>query len=160
MSKSHLAQFNPDEIKIDDWLEIFILHCTLHDIDATKTKPLLLTHLQPLVYSTLKSLNQPTALTDASITADTLTKQLQKQYEVKPNKQVARHRYSSAHQAPGETIKAFALRLRNLAIDCAFGAQLDERLREQFAIGVSERSIKERCFTETNLDTYDREALL
>ena len=148
--------FNPSNHNIVDWVELFQLYVELHDIGAAKTKNLLLTHVQHEVFATLKNLVAPAKITEAAITTAKLTQLLEKHYRVVTNKHVARQAFARLVQGPAESVTQFSLRLRKGALECDFGAQFDERLRDQILIGIADVQFKEKIYTDATLDTFDK----
>jgi hypothetical protein len=156
MLQERLEPFNPSNHNIVDWVELFQLYVELHDIGAAKTKNLLLTHVQHEVFATLKNLVAPEKITEAAITTAKLTQLLEKHYRVVTNKHVARQAFARLVQGPAESVTQFSLRLRKGALECDFGAQFDERLRDQILIGIADVQFKEKIYTDATLDTFDK----
>lgn len=61
---------------------------------------------------------------------------------------VARKAFYRATQAADEQISAWAARLRLLAVERGFGAELDVVLRDTFVIGLASQQIQDRVFEE------------
>ena len=60
----------------------------------------------------------------------------------RPTVSVARFRFHTRTQQPGETAAAFVSELRRLSEDCSFGEFLDEMLRDRLACGVANSAIQ------------------
>ncbi|KAK7574018.1 hypothetical protein V9T40_011209 [Parthenolecanium corni] len=59
-----------------------------------------------------------------------------------------RIRFGECKQKPEQSVAQFVNDLRSAAINCAFGATLDERLRDQFLIGLQNPAMLEEIFTQ------------
>jgi transposase InsO family protein len=158
MPKLAIDHFNPKVHSIEDWLEQFELHVDIGVIDAAKVKPMLLTHVVPEVYTLLKTINAPTELKDAKITAKSLAAQLLTQYQVITNPYAALDEFHHIRQGPTEDLTSYINSLRSTALNCKFGAGLDARLREQFVIGMADVEMKIKIFEDAALDTFEKMA--
>lgn len=76
-----------------------------------------------------------------------------------------RIRFGECKQKPEQSVAQFVNDLRSAAINCAFGATLDERLRDQFLIGLQNPAMLEEIFTQhpgekLNLQMWSTQLLL
>ena len=82
-----LPTFDPQAISLSTWTDFLNQHIILNDTPVTKKKATVITHLTPMVYETVKATLHPLSPTDAAVTYDELIKTLEKQFQVKKNKQ-------------------------------------------------------------------------
>jgi hypothetical protein len=153
---NQLTTFTPTSMNVIHWLEQFDLVVELHEVEAKKIKGLLLTHLAPEVYATMRNIFMPLAITDASITIKMLKDRLKAQYKVITDTRAARQKFQEVRQEPTENVNNFAVRLREAARDCDFRNNLDDRLCDQLVIGMSDMGIKEKVLSEPASATFDK----
>ena len=77
---------------------------------------------------------------------------LTEHYDPKPLIIVERFHFHKRDQAPGETIAEYVAELRRLAAKCAFGAYLDEALRDRLVCGLQNEQIQRGLLSEADLD--------
>ena len=53
-------------------------------------------------------------------------------------------RFQSIGQQEGQSVDEYLAELRNYSIDCGFGDQLDNRLKDQFVVGLRSDQIKKK----------------
>ena len=149
-----LPTFDPESISFNTWLDFLQQHFILEDTPADKKKATIITHLTPMVYETIKASLHPQHPTDATVTYDILKTTLEEHFLVKKNRQVARHDFALLRQTEGEHAKDFSQRLRHAAMDCDFKATLDERLRDQYIVGLRDIRLKEKVWEDNTLLTF------
>ena len=142
MASDKLPSFDPQHHNITDWLEQFDLQMEVRAVDRALLKSNLLASLSMNVYATLKSLVAPDSISDGKFDLAAIKTKLTEHFGIKVNVHVARHQFSKLHQHPSEAVVAFSLRMRQSAPDCEFGAQFDERCRDQFIIGLRDDKLE------------------
>ena len=100
-------------------------------------------------YALLESLLAPTNPREKSY--DDLTQVLKAHYEPKPVVIAERYHFYRRCQASGESVAAFVAKLRKLAINCQFGAFLDEALRDRLVCGLRSEQTQKRLLAEPEL---------
>jgi len=105
------------------------------DRKKAKRRTLLLANVGKETHAKLKDVFRPEALTTK--TYDQLLTALKTMYKRKVNLLVERKSFMLRYRKEGETLHEFARELRRLSADCQFGDKLDERLRDQFVIGIN-----------------------
>lgn len=119
-----------------------------------KKKAFLLTSLGVVALSYVKILNLPKALTDKSITYDSLIDQLRSHFGKNGPVLAARHEFIAIRQKEAQSVEKFAAALRLEAVNCQFGGYMDVRLREQFASGLRSDFIRKRLM-KNEISFYD-----
>ena len=71
----------------------------------------------------------------------------------------ARHCFRQLTQAPGETIRQFATRLRRAARDCGYGADTDNQIRDEILCKCTSTYIKRKLLEEGQGLNLDRPTL-
>ena len=71
---------------------------------------------------------------------------LRAHYGKKTTKSFSRAKFHEARQEDAESIDEFSVRLRRLAIDFKFEANLEDRLRDQLIVGVRNESLRKKLF--------------
>ena len=70
------------------------------------------------------------------VTYDALIEDLDKAQGRKVSKMASRVRFGTVSQHEGQSIDEFIAELRHASMDCGFGDQFDNRLEDQFVIGL------------------------
>ena len=123
---------------------------TVNSIEEDDQKvPLMLTHLGPGAYDTLRNLLAPAKL--AEQTYKKLVETLNDHYAPKPLVIAERFRFYKRDMGEQESITAYMAELRRLASTCDFGAFLEEALRDRLVCGLANESIQKRLLTEAKL---------
>ena len=115
------------------------------DRKKAKRRTLLLANVGKETHAKLKDVFRPEALTTK--TYDQLLTALKTMYKRKVNLLVERKSFMLRYRKEGETLHEFARELRRLSTDCQFGDRLDERLRDQFVIGINQLKWQEELMS-------------
>ena len=139
---------------IDTYIQRLNQFFAVNEIGDTKKAPALLSLVGPKVFKLLKNALQPE--TPESRTYAQLTTALKEHYSPKPNKTAERFRFQSRKQASGESSQDFlASSLKNLSINCEFGADLNTRLLDGFVHGLNNPHIQKKLLSKSDL-TLDK----
>ena len=115
------------------------------DRKKAKRRTLLLANVGKETHAKLKDVFRPEALTTK--TYDQLLTALKTMYKRKVNLLVERKSFMLRYRKEGETLHEFARELRRLSADCQFSDKLDERLRDQFVIGINHSKWQEELMS-------------
>ena len=118
--------------------------------DAAMKRAALLTLICNAGFCMLTDLHFPTKLID--VTYDALIKDLDKVYGKKVSKMASRVRFGTVFQHEGQDIDEFIAELRHASMDCGFGDQLDNRLKDQFVIGLRSDHINKKLLEDEDID--------
>ena len=123
--------------------------------DADKKVAVFLTVIGPKAYGVLRSLAAPDK--PNTKTYAVLVELLSGHYNPKPLVIVERFRFMKRYQIEGEGIQTYNAELKRLSTHCNFGTTLNERLRDQFIVGLHERNkpIQRHLLGQADL-TYKR----
>ena len=86
---------------------------------------------------------------------DALIEDLDKAYGKKISKMACRVRFGTVSQHEGQDIDEFIAELRHASMDCDFSDQLDNRLKDQFVIGLRSNHIKKKLLEDEDRDLAD-----
>ena len=133
--------FDPVQEKWEYYIQRFETELALHNLlsgDATAEarKNLLLSKVGPEAFRILVDHHRPEAVTTK--TYQLLKNTLQRHYQAGICILAERVTFASRYRREGETVSQFLIALRAIAGNCGFGPSLDERLRDQLAIGVND----------------------
>ena len=120
-----------------------------NDVPEAKQAAALLSAIGSKPYSTLKNLLAPDLPSSKSFEA--LKNTLKSHYDPKPSVIGQRFKFHRRKQNPSESIADFSTALRRIAIDCNFGASLEDSLRDQFVSGLLGEAMHKRLLTEDKL---------
>ena len=84
-----------------------------------------------------------------------LIEDLDKAYGKKVSKMASQVRFGTVCQHEGQDIDEFIAELRHASMDCGFGDQLDNRLKDQFVIGLRSDHIKKKLLEDEDRDLAD-----
>ncbi|KAI5636593.1 hypothetical protein NE865_10709 [Phthorimaea operculella] len=125
---------------------------------GAKRRAILLSSLSESTYRLVRDLAQPVEV-GAELYAN-IIKLLDSHFKVKKCGFAERHKFHSAVQEPGESLKQWAVRVRHLAMDCEFSSTArSEVLRDRFVLGMAAGHARERVFTESLKDLTLEKAL-
>ena len=119
--------------------------------DDVKKKALLLTSLGSSMWNLLWDLCSPDDPTDDDISYDDICAVLSAHFVPDKIEIAERFRFYQRKQQPGESVATFIAALRNLSKDCAFGAFLQQALRDAFVIGLLNPKIQTALLADKNL---------
>ena len=150
-----IEAYNP---KSDEWstykgrLEFYL---QINKItDAAMKRAALLTLIGNDGFRMLTDLHFPTKLID--VTYYTLIEDLDKAYGKNVSKMASRLRFGTVSQHEGQSIDEFIAELRHATMDSGFGDQLENRLKDQFLIGLrSDHIIKKKLLEDKDKDLAD-----
>ena len=134
-------RFDPVQEKWEYYIQRFETELALHNLlsgDATAEarKNLLLSKVGPEAFRILVDHHRPEAVTTK--TYQLLKNTLQRHYQAGICILAERVTFASRYRREGETVSQFLIALRAIAGNCGFGPSLDERLRDQLAIGIND----------------------
>ncbi len=134
---------------INNYLERLELYFIANDIPAVKKSAVLLSVVGPTVYKTVKSLSEPSPVSEQSYKE--LCDMLISHYGPKRLVIAERFRFYKRNQKDGETVAQYAVELQTLAGLCKFGAFLDDALRDRLVCGISSQYIQKHLLTKDGL---------
>ena len=100
-------------------------------------------------YGVLRNLLAPANPKDK--TFEEITTALQAHFEPKTLVIAERFHFHRRNQAPEESVNDYVAELRRLATNCAFGAYLEEALRDRLVCGLRNESVQKRLLAEADL---------
>lgn len=118
-----------------------------------KKRAALLTLIGNTAYRMLADLHAPNEL--STITYDTLIGDLDKSYGKKVSKMASRLRFGALHQHEGQSVDDFIAELRHASLDCAFGGENDNRLKDQFVLCLHADHIKKKLLEDEDRSLAD-----
>ena len=135
------------------YVERLNLYFDVNDIIENKRLPAFLSIIGSTTYGVLKSLVSPTP--PGEHTLQQCIDALRGHYCPKPLVIGERFRFMKRVQLEGETIQLYNAELKHLSSTCEFGANLEERLRDQLVVGIRIETIQRRLLGEKDL-TYTK----
>ena len=105
------------------------------------------------VYSLLRNLLAPVPPKDSSL--DAVIDVLTAHFEPKPIVIAERFHFHRRSQLPGESVAQFIAELKRLSVHCAFGAYLNEALRDRFVCGLRSETTQKRLLAVADLKLQD-----
>ena len=146
----NISEFNIEE---DDW-EMYVERIKLYFVaNAVKNEAkvaVFLTVMGAKAYKKIRVLCSPD--TPDSKTFDQLVQIMSNNgTKPKPTQIAARFSFNNRKQQPGESVSDYHLALKELATDCGF-THLENRLRDQLVLGLSNRSTQEELLSKKDLD--------
>lgn len=118
-------------------------------IEDEQQKAVFLSVIGPELFDLAKSLCAPTKLKDESL-EDIFTK-LSDHFSPTPPEIAKRIIFERRNQTSNETAAEYVAKLRELAEDCNFGTNLDERLRDCLVGGIKDLAVQKRLLMEQKL---------
>ena len=122
-------------------------------IEDNKRVPVLLTVIGEQAYEILRGLCDPELPSNKSYTD--LCKLLKEQFSKKVAIFKERIEFYDLKQYENETVKEFFVRLKNKAIECKFGAALNEVLKDRLVSGLKRGAILDRLCEEEHTASLD-----
>ena len=145
-SVGRLGPFNPEH---DDWTlysERVDFYFIANGITgADKKRATFLSLIGADTYKTLRCLLVPEAPTDKSYEE---LKKLEDHFAPKRSQIYYRSEFYRSIRKPNISVAEYMSRLRSLAKDCGFGAQLDVMLRDRLICGINDAAIQKRLLSE------------
>ena len=115
-------------------------------IDAALKRATLLTHIGDTAYRMLADLHLPDDL--STVNFNTIITDLDSASGKKVPKLASRVRFQSIVQHEGQRVHEYLADIHHSSIDCGFGDQLDNRLKDQFVVGLRSDQIKKKLFED------------
>ena len=144
-----LTEFDPRTDSITAYVERVNLYFQANEVADGKKVAVFLSTIGSKTYAVLRNLTAPTAPADKLFAQ--LVENLTTHYEPKPLVITERFAFHKRPQRPQESVKDFAAELRRLTIHCAFGAHLEEALRDRFVSRLYNETMQKRLLTEKDL---------
>ncbi len=155
MSAPRLSSFDPSLEDFEAYAErleaFFLREGTADD----KKVAYLITCLNPAEYALLQDLCSPTL--PSAFPYGTLKSNMVTHFQSSRNFMTERFKFCRRLQHAGESHSDFLAQLRKMAKYCEFGNTLQERLRDQFVVGLQSEQTQKRLFAEPKAQlTFDR----
>ena len=119
------------------WLQRFDAYAGWHEFTNDKKKLALLALMGSEMYGLLADAVLPDI--PANKTFDELTLLLKAQLQPRRLAIAERYEFNKTRQSSSESVSDFVRKLRYAAINCEFGTQLEDRLRDQLVFGIGSR---------------------
>jgi hypothetical protein len=149
MSIGKISEFN---VRTDSWkmyVERLEQYFVVNEIKVEKQVPTLITVMGAECYELLVNLCTPDKPTNK--TFKQLTDILEQYLQPKPS--ILSERYKFRHRKQNnETISEYVAVLKKMSKTCEFGSWLEDSLRDQLVCGISSETIRQRLFTEDQID--------
>lgn len=150
MSVGKISEFN---IRSDNWrlyVERLEQYFIVNNIKEELKVPTLITVIGADCYELLVDLCTPDKPSSKSFVD--LTKVLEKHLQPKPSILAERYKFRHRKQNCDETVSDYVAVLKKMSKTCEFKTWLEESLRDQFVCGIRCETIRQRLFTEDDLD--------
>ena len=145
-----LSAFNQEEETISAYLERTNIFFEANKIEEDKQKvTLFLNAIGAKTYGLLRDLLSPEALMTQSFKQS--TDALTGHFEPKPLVIAERYYFYQRSQKINESVQEYLAELRKLAQHCAFGAFLNDALRDRFVCGLRSQAALKRLLAEFKL---------
>jgi len=144
-----IQEFSPETERFSAYLERVELFFAANDVPAEKKVPVFLSVVGGATYGVLRNLLAPANPKDK--TFEEITTALQAHFEPKTLVIAERFHFHRRNQAPEESVNDYVAELRRLATNCAFGAYLEEALRDRLVCGLRNESVQKRLLAEADL---------
>jgi hypothetical protein len=145
-----LAAFEPGKMQWSSYAERMEEYLLANGIiNARKKVAILLSTVGESTYELLCDLFAPKK--PNTKTFEELVARLTEHLQPKPTVISERYRFHQRSQKTGESVTEFMAALRRLAKDCAFGAFLQEALRDRFVCGLASEAIRKELLKDKNL---------
>ncbi|XP_046398236.1 uncharacterized protein LOC124165041 [Ischnura elegans] len=147
---------------VDDWqsyeerLEEYFIVLDLGSEEAqlSKKRAILLSSIGKDAYNVVRNLCAPKK--PAECTYSEITGKLTKYFNPDRSVIAERHRFNQRVQLAGENVHQFAAGLRESSRYCKFGGFLDEALRDQFVLGLSDKAIVRALYLEDETLAFEK----
>ncbi|KAL7293237.1 hypothetical protein TKK_0013377 [Trichogramma kaykai] len=117
-------------------------------VDEQRKVSVLLTSIGSSVYKTLRDLCSPTLPQEK--TYEELCETLKKHYSPRISVYKERRQFYRLVQGSSENVSQWYARVKKGAVECQFGAELDNRIKDQFVSGLKEGKVLDRIFEENH----------
>ncbi len=145
-----IEPFDPASDRWECWEERLDAYFEVNDVDDRKKTLLLINFLGAEQYRLLSTLTAPEK--PNKLDFKTLVALMREQYTSKRLMMKERALFYSRTQLAGETLTTFDTTLKTLADKCAFGAYLDDMLRDRFILGIRSEDVRKRLMVEEKID--------
>ena len=143
----HIGPYDPKSMEWSTYKGRFTFYLQANSItDPALKRATLLTLIGDTAYRMLADLHLPNELSTVSF--DDLITNLDSAYVKKVSKLASRVRFQAIVQHEGQSVDEYLAELRHSSIDCGFGDQLDNRLKDQFVVGLRSDQIKKKLLEE------------
>ena len=147
-----LSAFNQEEETISAYLERTNIFFEANKIEDKQKVTLFLNAIGAKTYGLLRDLLSPEALMTQSFKQ--LTDALTGHFEPKPLVIAERYYFYQRSQKINESVQEYLAELRKLAQHCAFGAFLNDALRDRFVCGLRSQAALKCLLAESELKLY------
>ena len=148
-----IEEFDPNNEKWTDYADRIEQYFYANEInDEKKQTAIFLTVIGSTTYGLLKSLLAPTKVTEK--TFKQLHEVLKKHLDPAVIEIAERFKFCGRIQNKGERLNYYIAELGKLAETCNFGTFLSQALRDKYACGVQDASIRKRLLIEDNLTLH------
>ena len=139
----HIEPYDSKSIEWFTYTGRFTFYLQANSItDAALKRATLLTLIGDTAYSMLADLQLPNKLSTVSF--EDLITNLESAYYKKVLKLASRVRCQSIFQHKRQSVNDYLAELRHSLIDCGFGDKLDNRLKDQFVVGLRSDQLKKK----------------
>ena len=142
----YIGPYDPKSMELTTYIGRFTFNLHANSITDAALKRATLLYLLETTYRMLADLHLPDDL--STVTFDTLITDLDSAYGKKVSKLASRVRFQSIVQHEGQSVNEYLADLRHSSIDCGFGNQLDNRLKDQFVVGLRSDQIKKKLLED------------
>lgn len=135
------------------WLHRLVHYMSGNNIEVSRRKDLFLSLLGQEGYALASSLCAPELPGDK--TYEALVELMSNHLKPKPSIITERYKFNMYEQVEGQSVSDFWAGLKRLSIDCEFGSNLNDTIRDRFVCGLRNKATKRKLLSEKNL-TYAR----
>lgn len=150
MSIGKIGEFN---IASDNWrlyVERLEQYFIVNKIASELQVPTLVTVIGAECYELLVNLCTPSKPTDKTFRE--LANILETHLQPKPSILAERYKFRHRKQSDGESILNYVAALKKMTKTCDFKGWVEDSLRDQFVCGIQSETIRQRLFTEDDID--------
>lgn len=150
MTIGKLSEFN---VRAGNWtlyVERAEMYFKVNEIKKELWLPTLIAAMGDEAYELISNLTSPAKPGES--TYEVITQLMKDHLQPKPSFMAERYRFRQRRQQTGENIPQYISELKKLAKHCEFKAVLEENLRDQLVCGLISETIRQRLFTEENLE--------
>ena len=136
----------------DDWnayVERMEQYFIANEIDKDKQVAVMLSLMGNKTYGLLRNLAAPAK--PSTLSFKTIVDTLQKHLSPKPLLIAERFRFHKRNQLEGETVSTYLAELKKLSLNCEFGTNLNDALRDRLVCGLHNELIQKRLLSEPDL---------
>ena len=134
--------FNPQTTEWDSYELTLTCYIKINKVDDGDRVPLLLTVVGTDIVQVLRDLSVPKELITLSF--NEIIELLRSHFKRKTTKMASRVRFGNLRQSETQSIDQFEAALRKESVDCKFGDQLNDHLKDQFVRGVRSDAVRKK----------------